>query len=401
VHKFRHVVGGVETHLHTLVAQQLAAGVDVEVFSSEDVPGDGFHSRPRNVREAIGGARTLMWSRSAAAAMEERLDDFQPHIVHFHSIYHHLSPSVLAPLGRRSIPAVMTLHDYKLVAPCYTLGRDGTMCTACVGRRAPLPAIRYRCVKGSIIASSLCAVEQVAHAPAYRAGIDLFLVPSAYARDVMAKSRAVRADRLRVSPLGVEVPPRSATPGDSHTIVFFGRVAPEKGIRQLLQAWVEAALPEPWRLQVVGDGALRTELERLHIPGVEFVGHVDSSVLPRLLLAAAVAVVPSVFPETFGLSAAEAMAHGLPVLAADVGNLPALVQEGGRIVPSGDVAAWARAMTDLADSPEERIRLGHAGRSRIANEFTLDHATRHVFAAYEAAIGEAVNEPLGGVRAVA
>jgi glycosyltransferase involved in cell wall biosynthesis len=398
VHKFRDVVGGVETHVQALIQWQRAEGAQVDSLTSEDAPGSGFTPHPASLREAVAGARTLYWSRAARIAMEQKLELFRPDVVHFHSLYHHLSPSVLLPCRRRRIPTVMTLHDYKLLAPCYVLHRDGSMCDLCVGRRVPLPAVRYRCVKGSAAASAICATEHVLHAPLYRAGIGRFLVPSLYMRQLIAKGGVIPSEKVEVAPLGVELPSRLASPADSTMVVFFGRLSPEKGVAELLDAWEHADLPEAWRLQIAGDGSLRRDLEARRVRGVQFVGHLQPEALSDLLSAAAVAVVPSTSPETFGLSAAEAMSHGLPVLASDKGNLPHLVGNAGLTLPSNDPLAWSAALKDLAASPNDRTRLGRAARERIAAEFTLDEAARRVFAAYSF---EDVVLGTGGVRAVA
>jgi hypothetical protein len=61
-------------------------------------------------------------------AAEPRFD-----VAHLHNVYHQLSPSLLAPLRAAAVPVVMTVHDYKLVCPVYTLTSHGQMCERCVG----------------------------------------------------------------------------------------------------------------------------------------------------------------------------------------------------------------------------------------------------------------------------
>lgn len=400
VHKFREVVGGVETHIDSLTRWQRSVGAVVDSFTVDDVPGRAFTPNPTTVRQAVASGRTLMWSRAARLAMERKLEEFKPDIVHLHSLYHHLSPSVLAACRQSRIPTLMTLHDYKLVAPCYVLYRDGRMCDLCVGRRVPVAAIRHRCIKGSAAASALCTIEHALHAPLYRAGVARFLVPSPYMRDLVVESGEVPKEKLEVIPLGVERPVREATPADSTSIVFFGRLAPEKGVVDLLKAWEQAALPEPWRLWIAGDGSLRPGLEARNVRGVHFVGRLDPDPLSELLISAAAVVVPSTSPETFGLSAAEAMAHGLPVLVSDQGNLPHLVGTSGQTLPAADPTAWGVALRNLAASPQERIRLGRLGRERVAKEFAPDVATRRIFAAYASA-SSAMGGLLGAFRAAA
>jgi glycosyltransferase involved in cell wall biosynthesis len=387
VHKFDHVVGGAETYLHSLIRAQRASGKVVETFSVDDLDNSRFTPAPSGVREAVAAASSLLWSSRAASAFDRNLGLFQPDVIHFHSIYHHLSPSVLGVARRRRIPAVMSLHDYKTVAPCYVLHRDGGVCQECVTRRVPVPALRHRCIRQSLGASALCVVEHVAHAPLYRAGVDRFLVPSAYACEVFVTSGKIPANRIVVASLGVEIPQQQASPGRSRSVLYVGRLGAEKGIENLLAAWDRAELPADWRLEVIGDGPLRDQLEARGVRGVTFRGYIDAHEVRAALLRGAALAIPSLSPETFGLSAAEAMATGLPVVAASVGNLPELIGDAGYILRPADDEQWVVALEALATAPEERVRLGEIGRRRIAESFTTAKAEKRVDDVYATVLG--------------
>jgi glycosyltransferase involved in cell wall biosynthesis len=278
----------------------------------------------------------------------------------------------------------MTLHDYKLAAPCYLLFRSGSECTLCVGRRFPTPAIRYRCVKGSALGSTVCATEQVAHAPVYRRLVDAFIVPSEAARTRIRRSRAVDDSRLFVVPHGLPDAGHASPSPASTTFLFAGRLSPEKGAHQLLEAWSLASLPSPWRLVIAGDGSERSSLEAVaaDLP-VEFTGRLDADALDARMDEAAVVVVPSLVPETFGLAAAEAMARGIPVIVSDVGNLPTVVGDRRQVLPARDARAWADAMRWLAGSADERHAIGQAGRDRVLTKFSSDASVARLHEVYE------------------
>jgi glycosyltransferase involved in cell wall biosynthesis len=97
-----------------------------------------------------------------------------------------------------------------------------------------------------------------------------------------------------------------------------------------------------------------------------------------------VVAVPSRF-EGFGAPALEAMAAGVPLLAADATALPWVVREGGRLVPPGDVTAWADALADLVDDRAARERLAVAGRER-ARTFTWHRSGTALAAGYRRAL---------------
>jgi glycosyltransferase involved in cell wall biosynthesis len=100
--------------------------------------------------------------------------------------------------------------------------------------------------------------------------------------------------------------------GDEPTVVYFGKLIPQKGVQVLLEAvqGLEA------RLVVVGFGSQRPELEHLAPPRTLFTGPLEHRHLARLLALADACVVPSIFPEAFGMVAAEAAAAGCPPLVA-------------------------------------------------------------------------------------
>jgi glycosyltransferase involved in cell wall biosynthesis len=383
VNKFGHTAGGVETHVRDLIEMQSAEGDEVSLFTADDVPGEGFTVEPQGARGRFRVASHLLWSRTTARSLRRRLEEFEPEVIHFHGIYHQLSPSVLWEARRQGIPSVMTLHDYKMVAPCYLLLRDGETCTACVGKRLPIAVVRHRCIRSSVAASALCSVEQFVHRPAYSSWVDLYVVPSAHARDQIVAGRAVDPGKVRVVPHGVALPPPSSRPQLSRTVLYFGRLAPEKGVEDLLAAWKHAALPEPWSLEIAGTGPLEGSLRAEAPSGVRFLGHLGREETAVAVDRAFVVAAPSRFPETFGLSVAEAMAAGRATLVSAVGNLPDLVGSTGVVLPPGDVKAWAAALVDLSNQPDAYLRLGGLARSRIATQFSAELAQRRVNQVYK------------------
>jgi glycosyltransferase involved in cell wall biosynthesis len=186
---------------------------------------------------------------------------------------------------------------------------------------------------------------------------------------------------VRVIPSGVDVPADTAAEEEPPFVLFAGRLSPEKGILEL----VEAANGIP--LVVAGDGPLR---ER--VPGA--LGFVPHEELLRLYGRAAVVAVPS-YREGFGVVCAEAMAHGRPVVAGAVGGLLDLVVDGetGVHVPPGDVEALRAALQRLLSDPELRRRMGAAGRERVREQFSWAAVTAATTAAYEEVTGETAAAP--------
>jgi len=186
--------------------------------------------------------------------------------------------------------------------------------------------------------------------------------------------------RIRVIPNPVPRPAAAtARPaqGERRTLLAAGRLHPQKGFDLLLDAFARLAGSHPdWDLAILGEGPERGRLEAQ----AQALGLADRVRLPGALapmdahyLAADVFVLPSRF-EGFPNALAEAMAHGVAVLAADCpGAVRDLVRPGvnGLLAPAEDVPALARALALLFDSPGERLRLGAAARE-VARRFDED-----------------------------
>ena len=185
----------------------------------------------------------------------------------------------------------------------------------------------------------------------------LVIAPSTALAD---EAHRLGASEVRTIPSGVDLPAQVGTEAEPPEILYAGRLSPEKGVREL----VAAADGHP--LVVAGDGPLRAE-----VPGA--LGFVPHDELERLFERAAVVACPS-HREGFGVVCAEAMAHGRPVVAGDVGGLRDLVvhEETGLLVPPRDVAALREALERLLGDRELRERLGAAARERIRERFAWD-----------------------------
>jgi glycosyltransferase involved in cell wall biosynthesis len=196
----------------------------------------------------------------------------------------------------------------------------------------------------------------------------------AASRALAGEARALGAHEVRVIPSGVDVPDAAGEEADPPEVLFAGRLSAEKGVLEL----VEAA--RGLNLVVAGDGPLRAR-----VPGA--LGMLLHAELEERYRRAAVVVCPSL-REGFGVVCAEAMAHGLPVVATAVGGLLDLVVDGetGLVVPPRDPSALRAALERLLADRDLRRRLGEAGRDRIRQHFSGAAATDATLAAYADAV---------------
>jgi glycosyltransferase involved in cell wall biosynthesis len=170
-----------------------------------------------------------------------------------------------------------------------------------------------------------------------------------------------------------ETPPAALGLGEGAlTIGFVGRFVEWKGVLTVAEAWRRVAprLPDA-HLVLAGTGEMEPQMRaRLDgVPRVHWLGFRRD--VPAVMRALDILAFPSRM-EGFGIAAIEAMAAGVPVIAARAAALPEVVghEAQGLIVPPADVGALAAAMERLAADPVLRRRLGDAGRERVDREFT-------------------------------
>jgi glycosyltransferase involved in cell wall biosynthesis len=180
-------------------------------------------------------------------------------------------------------------------------------------------------------------------------------------------------------------------PGDGTRLLFVGRLDPEKRLEDLLHALALLPADAGARLEVIGDGARREAWARLAADlgiadRVDLRGRVDDADLLAAYARADVFCMPGV-AELQSLVTLEAMASGLPVVAADAMALPHLVRPGvnGRLHPPGDAAALAGHLADLLADPLLRERYGAASR-RLAVAHAVDATLDTFESLYQAQI---------------
>lgn len=259
-----------------------------------------------------------------------------------------------APAGSGP-PYVLTLHDLQPLQPRAAREVAGAS-THSAAKRAYLRAVVPRSVRSA----------------------QRIVVPSAYVRSSVLDTGVVAPERVVVVPHGVE---RStiATPAadmvarhglDGPVVLYPAITYPHKDHATLVGAFARLLPDHPTAVLVLtgrpdtAEAAVLAQVERLGIGArVRRLGRVPAADLAGLYDLAAVVAVPSRY-EGFGLPAAEAMAHGAPVVAANATALPEVVGDAGILVEPGDGAAWAAALGELLADPVRRAALGEAGQAR-------------------------------------
>jgi glycosyltransferase involved in cell wall biosynthesis len=207
------------------------------------------------------------------------------------------------------------------------------------------------------------------------------------------------ADQMRVVPLGVDTetfaPSEQRVPG--RIVAIASADKPLKGVAHLLEAVAKVRTDHDVHLELVSHlepgGTTEQRIAELGIAdAVHVVSGISDDELAALLASAEVMCVPSLY-EGFSLPTVEAMSCGTPVVASRAGALPEVVgtdasgaSECALLVEPGDAEALAAAIRTLMDAPDERARMGAAGRRRALERYSWTAVAEATVAAYSEAI---------------
>ena len=394
--KFFYDHGGPETVLFATRDLLSGAGHDVVDFSMTDprnrpspygeyfgpnVDLQSVKPTPASLRTAV----RFIDSSAAARNMRRLLRDHRPDIAHLHSINHQLTPSIIRVLRDEGVPVVMTLHDYKLVCPAYTLLAGGRICESCSGGRFHR-AVTSNC-RGRARSALLAAESYVQHR--FRRsydGVSLFLSPSRFLADKFREMGFKHRIEVLPNP-ATGVPVQDSPPRGDH-FLFVGRAVPEKGLRTLCAAAQRSGV----YVKIVGDGPQLSELRRdFGREGhIQLLGRVDPARTQAMMREAVAVLVPSEWYENQPMVILEAFAQATPVIATGLGGNPELVRAGdtGLLHAPGDVADLATKLTWARDHRPEMTAMGDRARA-FAAQFAPEVFLERLTAVYKRVLAEA------------
>jgi glycosyltransferase involved in cell wall biosynthesis len=238
----------------------------------------------------------------------------------------------------------------------------------------------------------------------------VFSVSEQYARFMMSYL-AIPAAKMHVVPLGVNIESlKGAAPVEPRTgrrVGFFGRIAPEKGLHVLCDAYRrlrEGHDLGPMSLEAAGYLApeFRTYLKdieaKMRTWGLEsefhYHGELDRAAKGTFLRGLDVFSLPATYDEPKGLSVLEAMACGVPVVQPRRGSFIEMLQKtgGGLLVPPDDPGALADALASILADPAKRAALGAAGVAGVGRHYTVARMADRALEVYSAVAGQAATK---------
>ncbi|BDH46342.1 glycosyl transferase [Salmonella enterica subsp. enterica serovar Choleraesuis] len=391
VNKFFFIKGGAETVLFQEREASARAGYQIIDFSMQhpenapsawsdyfvhNVDYHGSHS----LWDKLRAGKDFIYNSRACEKFNALLLHEQPDIVHFHNIYHQLTPALIGVAKRFGCKTVLTAHDYKIVCPSYTMLRDGKVCDDCLTGTV-FNAYRHRCQEGERGKSLLLSLEALwQNIAQHYAMLDVIVAPSEFMRQTLL--RKLPNSRIEVIVNGIDT---SATaPGETvgDYFLYFGRLSREKGVATLAEAHLK--MQERMPLKIAGHGPLYDDL-RARYSKPEFLGYQQQGDgLNALIRNARAVIVPSEYYENCSMSVLEAMAFGRPVVGGNIGGIPEQIRDGldGRLFTPGDADALAHTLDEFVRNPQQAREMGLSARKRLEDKYSLSQHMQTLQALY-------------------
>ncbi len=398
------MIGGIEKYLQSLIPALLDAGHEIALLYEHRAPAGNERVDPPDARLRIWYWEDL---KPRSTAWQE-LTQWKADVVFAHGLESLGVENIL--LGR--YPVVWYAHVY--LGTCGTGRKCHSFPQArpCDRRFGPMCLVLHyprRCGGLNPLTAWRIFQNQAARQERLQDYANILVASNHMRREF--ERHGVGSDKLRLVPLPLPAeesrhdrpPAFNKVPGGS--LLFAGRLTDQKGVAFLLRAMplAERQLDRKLSLTIAGDGPLRASLEqmaeRLGV-SVHFAGWLGAEAKDRAMREVDLLVVPSVWPEPFGMVGIEAGSRGLPAAGYAVGGIPdwLVAGETGELAP-GDpptVEGLANAITRALADPSHYARL-RRGAWEMSRQFTLEKHLAQLEPILEAACGS-VSEPDAAVH---
>ena len=343
------------------------------------------YDRPVGMRLKLKTGMNILYSLEAKRKIHALLKEIRPDVVHLNNFAHQLSPSVLDAIKKYDIATVMTMRDYKLVCPAYSMLLNGKPCERCKNGKY-FQCFQNRCTKGSRAKSLINTIEMYLHHRILHIydKLDGLISPSQFLRN-KCHEMGLKREIVHLPNFVLIQDYQPQYEWNEKAITYVGRLSVEKGVHTL----IESVKGLDIRLKIIGDGPLRGELEAKvqdeHIDNVDFLGYRTGDGLQGEIKNSMAGILTSECYENNPRSVIEAFALGKPVIGARIGGIPELVRDGetGWTFESGNAADLRTKIETLLTTPQETIlEMGKTARNDVETHFNPDTHYEKLMAIY-------------------
>lgn len=362
INKFLHHVGGSETYIFKVGDWLKSNGHDVQYFGMEHkdrcVGNDvnaytsnmDFHAKSQI--HLISNSLKTIYSLESRRQIRKVLDDFKPDVCHINNFNYQLTPSILLEIRawNKNCKIIYTAHDYQLICPNHMCMNPNTHqnCERCINGDF-INCFKGKCVHNSS-AKSLIGYLEASYWKQRKVYeyFDWMICCSNFLKSKMDHNPLFAAKTIAMHNFIDKVEWKDTK--KENYILYFGRFSIEKGIGTLIEAAKEM---QDVQFVFAGTGPLENEIKE--IANIKNVGFQTGEALEKLIREAKFSIYPSEWYENCPFSVMESQMYGTPVLGANIGGIPELIQVGktGDLFVSGNKEDLKRKIHSMLEKAEE------------------------------------------------
>ncbi len=331
----------------------------------------------------------MLWSFKNYRAVQKLIKKEKPDIIHIHTFFPLLSPSVLYAAKRLDVPVVATLHDTRFICPCATSLRKMKLCNKC-GDGHYFRMYKYGCFKNSKMQSLLVAGIFKYHRirKSFYKQIDKYICLNDNQIELL---KGIGFDKTKIVKKYNFVPDTEANVEavkiegiPKKYVVFYGRIGEEKGVRILMQIWEQIKdIP----LVVMGSGPLEKEFKlwaekKDH---VYFLGYIEHNKCLSIVKGGEFVIFPSIWYEGCSMVEIETESLGNALIATNLGFSAEAIKDGvnGYKVELGDVTGFVKYIRKLWKNPDDCQKLGENARKDYEANYLPEDNYKQLMKIYE------------------
>lgn len=317
--------------------------------------------------------------------MNDLLDSLKPDVVQIQNLYPFLSPSILSSCIEHNIPVVMRCPNYRLFCPTGLCFSNNAVCEKCTGLGREMNCIFRNCT-GDMTKSFSYALRN-GYARIFRRivpQVNMFIVQSNFQKNKFIEN-GIDPTKIQIVPGFVPPTEKETTLSLGESVSFVGRVSPEKGIYDFLQA---AKILKEISFGIAGNTNSMLGIENHSTTNVTWHGFLETEALHSFFMNSRILVFPSQWYEGFPNVLIHAMNLGKSVIGTRIGAMAEIIEDGvtGLLYEPGDVEDLAHKINKLFNSPESCYRYGYAGKKKTLTHYSEDITYNAIMQAYVRAI---------------
>jgi len=312
----------------------------------------------------------------------------KPDVIHVHNLFPKYSPSIL--YRPKKYPLIMTLHNYRLICPSAQLRVGASVCLQCIEEKYFFPSLRNKCFRGSWLMTFPLMLSSNIHKllDTWNKRVDRFIALTEFQKSMMVAG-GINGEKISVRPnYFTGTPKLHPFHLRSHEVAFVGRISEEKGVNMLCEVWEKLGKSAPI-LNVVGSGPdyIRLREQYSRCSNIKFHGKLDQDSCFRILSRSKFMIVPSLWFEGFPMVIREAFAHGVPVVASNIGSLNEIISRGGGVTfEAANPESLSMTIKNLMNDDTRLNALSQEAHDRYVTEFSVEINYKKLIEIYDMAI---------------